>query len=76
RRMTASASGEQALKLTKKYECSDPLARPIVTTYLTQDEYALLETLPAAALIKRRYQVMDQGITFGLDQFLGAVAPL
>lgn len=76
RRMTASASGEQALKLTKKYECDDPLARPIVTTYLTEDEYALLETLPAAALSKRRYEIVDQGITFGIDQFLGALAPL
>ncbi|MDE8453320.1 hypothetical protein PCJ53_29200, partial [Klebsiella pneumoniae] len=66
----------QALKLTKKYECDDPLARPIVTTYLTEDEYALLEALPAAALAKRRYEIVDQGITFGIDQFLGALAPL
>ena len=34
------------------------------------------KALPAAALAKRRYEIVDQGITFGIDQFLGALAPL
>ena len=45
RRMTSSASSEQSLKLTKKYKCPDPLARPMVTAYLTQEEYKLFSNL-------------------------------
>jgi len=69
RRMTDSESGAQALKLTKKYEAVDPLARPIVTSYLTSAEYALFEPLCAHTLTKRRYALADGGHMFSLDLF-------
>lgn len=50
RRMTDSMSDAVSLKLTKKYEADDPLARPIVTSYLTEDEFSLLATLPSRQL--------------------------
>jgi len=75
RRMT-DAAGAVSLKLTKKYDCADPLARPIVTAYLTEAEYAVLAALPARALAKRRFGVMSGGATFSLDQFAGALAGL
>ncbi|WP_375428359.1 hypothetical protein [uncultured Sphingomonas sp.] len=76
RQMTDSTSGERAFKLTKKYEAADPLARPIVTVYLTNEEYALLAGLPAEPLAKRRYKVADGGLVFGIDVFLGSLATL
>ncbi|MEO1046491.1 MAG: hypothetical protein AAFX04_13710 [Pseudomonadota bacterium] len=76
RRMTDSNSGETAHKLTKKYLCDDPLARPIVTSYLSEQEYALLTTLPAFPLTKKRYQVDVDGIIWSLDCFAGALAGL
>lgn len=72
RRMTDSETGAQSLKLTKKYECDDPLARPIVTAYLTVEEFAALAKLPAAALVKRRYKVDG----FSIDRFEGALSGL
>jgi CYTH domain-containing protein len=72
RRMTELSTGQQSLKLTKKYDCADPLARPIVTTYLNNDEYALLANLPATTLIKRRHKVDG----FSLDQFDGPLSGL
>ncbi len=75
RRMTA-VSGACALKLTKKYDAADPLARPIVTAYLTAAEYAVFAALPAAALVKRRYLLIDCGASLSLDVFDGALAPL
>lgn len=76
RRMTESATGACALKLTKKYEADDPLARPIVTAYLTEAEYAVFAALPAATLVKRRYKLLEQGAPFSLDVFEGPLAPL
>ena len=60
------------MKLTKKYETDDPLARPIVTAYLTSMEYAALAVLPADVVTKRRYKIDG----FSLDQFEGALAGL
>ena len=57
RRMTESHGGRVALKLTKKYEAADPAARPIVTAYLTEGEYAVFAALRARTLAKRRYAV-------------------
>jgi CYTH domain-containing protein len=76
RRMTDSLTGLQALKLTKKYESPDPLARPIVTAYLTQDEHHILSALPSWALEKRRYYVVDAGRQFSLDIFIGSLESL
>ena len=72
RRMTAPDTGRVALKLTKKYESPDPRARPMVTTYLNEAEYALLEGLPAQLLVKRRYPIGG----FAIDIFEGALAGL
>ena len=46
RRMTDSVGARVVLKLSKKYDVPDPLARPLVTTYLTPEEYALFAALP------------------------------
>jgi CYTH domain-containing protein len=73
RRMTDHASGRIVLKLTKKYDAVDPLARPIVTAYLSEDEFALLAQLPAAALSKHRYAVAADGLRFSIDRFNGLV---
>lgn len=72
RRMTASDTGRVVLKLSKKYETADPRSRPMVTTYLTETEYALLASLPAHRLVKRRYPVGE----FSIDLFEGALAGL
>lgn len=76
RRMTDSASGAVALKLTKKYEAVDPLARAIVTAYLHEAEFALLAGLPGAMIVKRRFDLVAGGITYSLDRFEGALAGL
>jgi len=67
---------EMVWKLTKKYDCADPLARPIVTAYLTRDEYDLMTTLPARTLGKQRYRVRERGHDFSLDRFNGPLAGL
>ncbi len=76
RRMTDLATGECALKLTRKYESADPLARPIVTAYLDAADYAALTALPARTLVKRRYAVRSGAHLYGLDRFEGALASL
>ena len=76
RRMTDSATGETTVKLTKKYEAADPLARPIVTSYLAEAEYALLATLPALALVKRRYPFRLDAGEIGVDVFEGPLTGL
>jgi hypothetical protein len=42
RRMSRPELNETKWKLTKKYECEDPSARPIVSSYLTESEYRVL----------------------------------
>lgn len=76
RRMRDSATGVVVLKLTKKYECGDVRARPIVTAYLTEGEYQAFAALPAQRLLKRRYQVEAAGGAFGIDIFQGALEGL
>ncbi|MEO6214851.1 MAG: hypothetical protein ABIO86_02375 [Sphingomonas sp.] len=76
RRMTDGATGQVGLKLTKKYEADDPRARPIVTAYLDEAEYALFASLPAHRLVKRRYEVETPGGMFGIDIFEGNLAGL
>ena len=75
RRMTRS-DGSSACKLTKKYETDRPEARPIVTTYLTEAEYALVASLPGRVLRKRRYHLPHDGRLWSLDLFEGALAGL
>ena len=76
RRMERPDLGETKWKLTKKYECADPKARPIVTTYLTEPEYVLLSALPARELVKRRLHLVHRGEYWSLDVFEGALAGL
>jgi len=76
RQMSRPDLGEVKWKLTKKYECDDPSARPIVTSYLTEGEYALLATLPARTLRKTRYHLPIDGQWWSLDAFEGALAGL
>jgi CYTH domain-containing protein len=76
RRMTRPDLGEVKWKLTKKYECADPSARPIVTIYLTLAEYELLGALPARELVKRRYHLPLGGRYWSLDVFEGALQGL
>jgi CYTH domain-containing protein len=76
RRMTDQSNGASALKLTKKYDASDPLARPIVTAYLTEDEYRVMAALPATSLAKTRFKVEHAGLEFSIDRFHGPLEGL
>lgn len=76
RRMTPAGGGIAALKLTKKYEADDPIARPIVTAYLDEAEFAVFACLPASGIVKRRYTLAVGGNAFSLDRFEGALVPL
>lgn len=75
RRMTR-CDGWTACKLTKKYDTGRPEARPIVTTYLTEPEHALLAALPARVLRKRRFHLGHDGLRWSLDLFEGPLAGL
>ena len=76
RRMTDSMTGAQVLKLTKKYEADDPLARPIVTAYLTDAEYEVFAALEGKSIVKRRFKIEGKAGTFSLDQFTDALTGL
>lgn len=76
RRMTDEASGEVAHKLAKKYEATDPTARPMVSAYLTAAEYDVFAALPATVVRKRRFPVMSGPHVFGVDLFDGALVGL
>ncbi|MBO9576824.1 MAG: hypothetical protein J7494_13905 [Sphingobium sp.] len=73
RRMSRPDLNETKWKLTKKYECEDAAARPIVTAYLTESEYELYHQLPARPLAKRRYHLPLDGRWWSLDIFEGAL---
>jgi CYTH domain-containing protein len=67
---------ETVFKLTRKYECEDPIARPIVTAYLDATEYEIFAALPALKLEKTRYTVRGGGHEFSLDRFSGPLQGL
>ena len=69
RKMLDSMSGKVSFKLTKKYEAADPLARPIVTAYLTEDEHRVFAALPGLDLLKFRFKVADGPLAFNVDRF-------
>ena len=75
-RRVSGTNGATVLKLTKKYEADDPLARPIVTAYLDAAEYDALATLPAFPLVKRRYPVTSGDVMYSVDIFEEALAGL
>ena len=76
RRMSRPDLGEVKWKLTKKYECEDPAAGPIVTSYLTEREHDVLAALPARARRKRRYHLPIGGRFWSLDVFEGTLVGL
>ena len=76
RRMSRADLGETKWKLTKKYECEDASMRPIVTTYLTRDEYELLRAAPARELVKVRHHLEIDRLWWSLDVFEGPLAGL
>ncbi len=76
RRVTEVGTGESVVKLTRKYDAPDPLARPIVTAYLDETEHALFATLPALPLVKRRYAIEEDGARWSVDRYEGALAGL
>mgnify|MGYP001300036468 CR=1 FL=1 len=55
---------------------SPPTHTRITTVYLSEPEYALLETLPGARLRKRRHRHPHAGRLFACDVFEGALAGL
>lgn len=63
-------------KLTRKYESSDPLARPIVTAYLDEAEYRVLFDLPAKMLTKTRFKLKYGGRDYSVDRFHGPLQGL
>ncbi len=76
-RLRRMQRGEDVVhKLTRKYECDDPIARPIVTAYITADEYDRFTALPALALSKTRYKTHHDGYDFSLDRFDGPLQGL
>ncbi len=75
-RRMASVGSPPSFKLTGKYECSDLLAQPIVTAYLTDAEFDVFAALPSHIIQKRRFLVREDGHDFSLDRFDGALAGL
>ena len=65
-----------ACKLTKKYETVDASARPIVTAYLSETEFALFHALSGHDIVKRRYHITRDGQVWSLDVFEGGLAGL
>ncbi|MBK8899902.1 MAG: hypothetical protein IPM53_01845 [Anaerolineaceae bacterium] len=78
RRMSDASGQVTALKLTQKYQAADQsaYATTITNFYLDEASYALLETLPAKVLVKRRYKLMDGRFHFSIDQFNGHLTGL
>lgn len=68
--------GASVFKLTRKYECDKADARPIVTAYLEEAEYAVFASLPALELTKTRFKLAHGGHEFSIDRFHGALEGL
>ena len=63
-------------KLTKKYPAESPDAQPIVSVFLSLEEYEALRALPGRELVKtRRYDEVG-GLLFSVDVFEGLHAGL
>ncbi|WP_420631371.1 hypothetical protein [Candidatus Leptofilum sp.] len=71
RRMTDAQGNVTARKFTQKYQAPDQTAYATTITnfYLDEGSYALLETLPAKILMKKRYKLEDGRFQFSIDQF-------
>ncbi len=76
-RLREMSCGDQRVwKLTRKYECVDPLARPIVTAYIEETEHRVLCDLPAIELIKTRFKLAQDGCDYSVDRFDGPLQGL
>lgn len=78
RHMTDATGQVTARKLTQKYQAADQTAYATTITnfYLDEVSYALLETLPAQILVKKRYKLVDGRFQFSIDQFSGPLTGL
>ncbi|WP_420643764.1 hypothetical protein [Candidatus Leptofilum sp.] len=78
RRMTDAQGNVIARKFTQKYQAADQTAYATTITnfYLDAASYALLETLPAKILVKKRYKLRDDRFQFSIDQFSGPLTGL
>ena len=61
-------------KLARKYGASVPGVEPMTNLYLSADEYALLSALPGADVVKRRWNVREEGVRFVVDRFEDALS--
>ena len=74
--MEGSDGRSTVFKLTKKYPADSLDAQPIVSVFLSRDEYDALLGLPGDELVKtRRYDEIG-GVLFSVDVFEGAHAGL
>ena len=78
RRMTGADGQVAARKLTQKYQAADQsaYATTITNFYLDEASYALLETLPAQILVKKRFKLVNGRFQFSIDQFSGTLTGL
>ena len=72
RKITMPGGAEPEFKLAKKYAPDNPLIGPMTNLYLTAEEYAVLNALPGARLVKRRHKVG----AFVIDVFEGDLSGL
>ena len=68
--------GGKVFKLTRKYQSDEADARPIVTAYLEEDEYAVFAKLPSCALSKTRFKLLHGEHFYSVDCFRGALEGL
>ena len=66
------SGGAIVFKLTRKYECEEADARPIVTAYLDEVEYGVFAALPAFELTKTRFKLAHGENVFSIDRLDGA----
>ncbi len=76
RHMVESDGGRVTKKLTKKYGSHAPGIEPIVTTWLSDEEYGTLAALPGRRLAKTRHYDDTSGRIFGIDVFAGELEGL
>lgn len=75
RRMTCGETGEVSFKLSKKYDTGLATARPMVTAYLDEPEFAAFLALPGSAMRKLRYKIEHEGREWSLDRFETPAVP-
>ncbi len=66
-RRIMTAAEPTIYKLCKKYGPVSPYSEPITNIYLTENEYASFQDLPAEVVKKRRYSVADGSLDLFSD---------